>query len=333
MTGQLCLTLARLPWTYAPESTLLSRLQKYDFSENISHYFCPSCGTNILCRTTDRENGTNPWMIAVGTLEEGDTSVFEVARHIFVGDTGDGGFADFLTSVNGKHIPRYANHPGSEQLPLYRTHPNRRTQASTSPDDKLHGYCHCRGVQFCISRPSTRSAWAKIAHETGSYPTDQPLPLQRETFWLRADRTKFRAAVCPCDSSCRLAANGNAFAQWAYIPTVDMSLDAEGKIPMPKSLRWGTLKTCRTSERASQHFCGRCGAVVFWNTVARPHLKDFGVGLFEGVDGARCEGWFEWRTKEMRHRADGLRRAKELTLAVEEGLREYGKRLRTAAKL
>jgi hypothetical protein len=272
-------------------------------------------------------------MIPIGTLEEGDTTVYEIAAHIFVGDTIDGGFSDFLPSINGKAVQRYAQFREGEQLPLYWSHPSRTIRKSShAPNDKLHGYCHCRGVEFWISRPSARSAWAKVAHETGTYPHDQPLPPESETFWLRDNRTKFRAAVCPCDS-CRLAANGNAFAQWAYIPTVDVSLDPEGKIPMPDSLSWGTLKSSRTSERASQHFCGKCGAVVFWNTDARPYLKDFGVGLFNSPDGARAEGWLKWRTKEMRHREDGLRRAEALTLAVEKGLRDYGKNVQRMSRL
>ncbi|EME42677.1 hypothetical protein DOTSEDRAFT_73485 [Dothistroma septosporum NZE10] len=135
------------------------------------------------------------------------------------------------------------------------------------------------------------------------------------------NKTKYQAALCPCDS-CRLAGNGQAFAQWAYIPTDCVFLDPTGKVPMPENLQWGTLKSCRTAT-ASQHFCGRCGAVIFWNSDARPYLKDFGIGLFDSPDGARAESWFRWRTRKLRHREDGLKRARELMLAVEEGLEGY----------
>lgn len=318
MTGLLCLTAAPLPPDYRPEESLLDCLQGYEVLENLIYYHCPNCGTSLLARYLDN------WSTFLGVLEEGDTSVYEIATHIFVEETIDGGFSDFLHQVDGKQIQRLAKYVDSEELSLHWTSPE-RNQVETNSSDRLHGYCRCRGVEFWISRPSARSAWAKEAYYQGTWPNNQSSPPDNETFWLRENRTKFRAAVCPCDS-CRLAANGNSFAQWAYIPTVDVSLDAEGKIPMPDSLTWGTLKSCRTSDGASQHFCGTCGAVVFWNTDARPYLKDFGVGLFDAADGARAESWFQWRTKDLRHREDGLRRAKSLTLGVEDGLRAYAEK-------
>lgn len=317
MTGLLCLTAASLPPEYRPADSLLSRLQGYQVLENLIYYHCPSCGTSMFARYLDN------WSTFLGVLEEGDTSVYEIATHIFVEETLDGGFSDFLPHVKGKTVERFAKFTDSETLPLQWTSPDRR-EVPEVPGDRLHGYCRCRGVELWISRPSTRSLWAKEAYTHGTWPQDQPPPPARESFWIGQHSTKrFRAAVCPCDS-CRLAANGNAFAQWAYVPTVDVSLDAEGKIPMPESLLWGSLKSCRTSERASQHFCGTCGAVVFWNTDARPYLKDFGVGLFDAADGARAESWFEW-SKSMRFREDGLRRAEAITLGVEDGLKECAK--------
>lgn len=314
MTGLLCLTAAPLPSEYKPSESLLERLQGYEVMENLLYYHCPHCGTKMLAQYLDN------WSTFLGVLEEGDPSVYEIATHIFVDETIDGGFSNFLPEVHGKQIQRFAKYTDSETLPSHWTAPSRK-MPETSPNDRLHGYCRCRGVEFWISRPSTRSSWAKEAYHGNAWPKGRYAP-ESETFWLRQNGKKFRAAVCPCDS-CRLAANGNSFAQWAYIPTVDVSLDAEGKIPMPESLTWGTLKSCRTSERASQHFCGTCGAVVFWNTDARPYLKDFGVGLFDAEDGARAESWFHWRTKDLRHREDGLRRAASLTLGVEKGLKEY----------
>lgn len=315
MTGMLCLTAAPLPSNYRPTASLLSRLRGYEILENLIYYHCPECGTKVLAQYLDN------WSTFLGTLEEGDSSVYKIATHIFVEETIDGGFSDFLPAVDGKQIQRLAKYTDSEELPRHWTSPDRKG-IDTSSKDRLHGYCRCGGVEFWISRPSSRSSWAKEAYDHGTWPHDKLPPSGDETFWLRDNGTKFRAAVCPCDS-CRLAANGNAFAQWAYIPTVDVSLDAEGKIPMPESLTWGTMKSCRTSERASQHFCGTCASVIFWNTDSRPYLKDFGVGLFDAADGARAESWLQWRTKELRHREDGLRRAPSLTLGVESGLAEY----------
>lgn len=177
-------------------------------------------------------------------------------------------------------------------------------------------------MEFWLAQPSRRSLFPQHAYEGVEIPSsDADIPPESR-LTLKANNSKFPAAICPCDS-CRVAGNGQAFASWVYVPTVNISLDAEGKTPMPNSLQWGPLKSYSFTERSSQHFCGRCGAMVFWDTKARPWLKDFGVGLFESRDGARCESWFHWRTGEMNHREDGLSRARSLTLAVERGTVAY----------
>lgn len=259
------------------------------------------------------------WLVHTGTLEQGDASIYRLDAHIFVEDTLDGGLANFLTEVDGRRVKRHAPYFDSEELPLGWTASDRPEIQKPGPDERLHGYCKCGGVEFWLAPPSASSS-AGI-HKDDEFPKDRYISSDDEVFWMTDNQTKYQAALCPCDS-CRLAGNGQPFAQWAYVPTGAVLIDPAGNVPIPDNLQWGTLKSCRTAN-ASQHFCGRCGAIVFWNLDARSYLKDFGVGLFDSPDGARAESWFHWRTAELRHREDGLRRAKELTLAVEKGLKEY----------
>ncbi|KAF7197433.1 hypothetical protein HII31_01243 [Pseudocercospora fuligena] len=319
------MTTAYLPPEYkGPDRKLLDKLTAFDFSENVKFYFCSQCGTKVLLHCPTNDETVSKWEILIGTLEEADTSVIRVEKHICISDTLDGGLADFLTNIDGRQIKRYARMSDSEELPLGWRAPDRPEVRVPHAGERLHGYCKCKGVELWLAAPSARSQHPHEAYETRPFPMITSLSLdETEHWWLRDHGKRFRAALCPCDS-CRLAANGTAFAEWAYLPTVDISLDAGGKISVPKSLKWGTIRHWQTPN-ATQAFCGRCGAIIFWSTHARPYLQDYGIGLFESADGARAESWFRWRTADLRHREDGLRRAPELTLAVEKGLQEYGK--------
>ena len=324
MTGTLCLTAVPVPPEYAPADSLVRKLTPFDFSSNIRHYFCPTCGTNMFARCIDGPTEVD-YVISIGTLEQADASVYRMKAHIFIEDTVDGGFADFVTTFDRFPVKRWSRYfDDDDEDKLLPPHWKAASRRPPAPEDRLHGYCKCRGVEFWISRPSARSAWAKQTDETGTFSADQPLPPESETPWLCENRTKFEAIVCPCDS-CRLAGSGMAFAQWASIPAVDMSLDAEGEVPLPKDMAFGTLKSYRTSDRASYHFCAKCGADVFRSADAMPYVKHVGVGLLDSPDGARAESWLKWKTGPLNHREDGLKRAEKLTLAVESGLAEYVK--------
>ena len=234
-------------------------------------------------------------------------------------DTLDGGLADFVAEVDGQRIKRHARSWDSEELPLGWRASGRPQVKPPQANERLHGYCKCRGVEFWLAPPCVSSS-AEL-HSNKVFPKDRYISPKDEVFWITDNKSKYTAAVCSCDT-CRLVGNGQPFAQWAFIPTDAVSLDPAGKVTMSESLQWGTLKSYRIGT-ASQNFCGRCGATVFWNQDDRPWLKDFGLGLFDSPDGARAESWFHWRTKSFRNREDGLKWAPELTIAVERGLTEY----------
>ncbi|RMY92870.1 hypothetical protein D0864_05811 [Hortaea werneckii] len=331
-TGMLCQSGAYLPTAYQPAASLLERLHSFHFSDTLTQYFCPQCGTQMLVRYQKRDESPSSeitWAVATGTLESIE-GVVEAARHIFVADTLDGGFADFLRDVNGQAIERWSQHFGkNEQLPLHwrGSEPNKPGHAEHP--NLLHAHCKCEGVSFYISRPSAASTevtaeWPDVMipeHDTG----EKPPPA---AWWLRGNGTKYLAGLCTCDS-CRLAA-GMEWLQWAFVPTASITLDPAGRTPFPSEtpFSFGTLKHYRSSEQATRYFCGTCGANVFWCGDERPGLIDVAVGLLDAAEGARAEGWLEWRTERVSYREDAVPRAESLIYGLEKGLKAYGEESR-----
>ncbi|KAI7363210.1 hypothetical protein KC354_g6662 [Hortaea werneckii] len=328
MTGTLCQGVAFLPTAYQPAASLLERLRSFHFSNTITQHFCPQCGSHMLaqCQKDDQSSsGEVTWAVATGTLESIER-VVEVASHIFVADTLDGGFADFLRNVNGQGLERWPQHSGkNEQLPLHWRGPERSKPDHAKHPNLLHAHCKCEGVSFYISRPSAASAevtaeWPDVIipeHDS----REKPPPA---AWWLRGNGTKYLAGLCTCNS-CRLAA-GMEWVQWAFIPTANISLDPEGRNPFPSEtpFSFGTLKHYRSSEKATRYFCGTCGASVFWSGDERPGLIDVAVGLLDAAEGARAENWLEWRTERVSYREDAEPRAESLIQGLEKGLKAYG---------
>lgn len=330
-TGTLQLTVAVLPYSYSPASDLIDKLKHYEFFPRIDDYFCPTCGTHMLFYV--KHSGGDPdsngyWAVHTGSLEQVD-GILEPDVHWFVGDTLDGGFADFFPTYNDNAITRYAGFKEkSEELPLYWESPE-RPQVIPSPSDKLHCYCRCGGIEFWIARPSERSKKASGAWPDLLIPhfSDQSRP-DGSAWWLRDNGKKFLAGLCSCNS-CRLD-TGFEWIEWAFVPTIDITLDAEGKVPF--ATPFGTLKGYRSFHDVTRYHCDTCGASAIYQTDDRTDLVDVAVGLMDAPEGARAESWLEWRTTRLSFREDALPRAKGLTLAVESGLEQYGKRNEKYAK-
>ena len=339
MTGTLCLTVVFLTPDYTPSQDLLDKLTPFVFSRRITQYHCKTCGTQMVARCLDDPDKAEPevtWDAATGTLEHFD-DIMDVQGHEQVADTLDGGFADLLATVNEKPLERWAHHfRKGDQLPLYWRTP--KTQLDKPPtQDKLHAYCKCKGVQMWIARPSAQSekatagqhwpepSWPDVLVPHNSGPVSLP---ENELWWLRANRKKFLGGLCTCNS-CRLAA-GMECVEWAFVPTADITLDAEGKVPF--SLPFGSLKSYRSSSKATRYFCGTCGAMVFWHGDERPGLIDVAAGLLAAPEGARAESWLEWRTERLSYREDAVDRAGSLVRGIEAGLNGYGKKIQGDAR-
>jgi hypothetical protein len=328
MTGTLHLTSANLPETYEPAPELLEKLVPFQFSKRLTDYHCKICGSILLGHfwrdASDHSKGAQ-WDAMSGSLENFDGDL-EFNAHEFIADTLDGGFSDFLPSVNGKELPRHAYSPrDSDSLPPYWQSKD-RPQIKPSSEDKLYCHCKCSGVEFWIARPSERSKQASREWPDLLIPyhSNQPRP-DKSTWWLQDNGTKFLAGVCSCNS-CRLD-TGMEWCEWMFVPIVDISLDAEGKKPF--EVPFGTMKAYKSSEGVERFHCGVCGATVFFTCEGREGRKDIvdvGVGLLDAAEGARAESWLKWETGRVSFREDAVTRAESITVAVEEGLKKYEER-------
>lgn len=258
-----------------------------------------------------------------GTLEKFD-GVVSLKGYEYVHDTLDGGFADFMPTVAGRVLERWPYDVDEDsQLPRYWR--ESETPKSLGPGVRLPAHCKCNGVRFYIARPSPQSTeasrpWPDLLIPHYEQTADKKDPAH-ETWWLRANKTKFLGGLCSCDS-CRLA-SGMEITPWAFIPSIDISLDAEGKVPF--TLRFGSLQSYNSSEGVTRHFCSTCGAIVFYADVERDKtsLLDVAAGLLSAPEGARAESWLEWRTERLSYREDAVGRATSLVEGVEKGLKEF----------
>ena len=170
-TGTLCMTIANPPEGWVPPKELFNELTPFHFSDRLTEYHCSICGCAVI---TDVKHSAlsdrgQHWDIMTGTLEKAD-GVFNLVGYEYVADTLDGGFSDFLHTINVKQLERWPYRPNQgEQLPLYWQSPDQPT-ITPKPDDKLHCHCKCGGVEFWIARPSERSKKASGKNPLGIMP-------------------------------------------------------------------------------------------------------------------------------------------------------------------
>jgi hypothetical protein len=117
---------------------------------------------------------------------------------------------------------------------------------------------------------------------------------------------------------------GAEFQSWCFIPTIDISLDKEGKEPY--KVPFGTLKAYQSSHDVTRYHCGTCGASVFFTTDERTDLVDVAVGVLDAPEGSRAESWLEWRMNRLSFREDAIPRAESLVLALEDGQQAWAER-------
>lgn len=357
LTGTLFLSTAFLPPSYQPSSSLLDKLISFKFSDRITQYFCKRCGSTMLCHCLPKANSMyniGSWDVMTGTLEAFD-SILDLKGYEYIHDTVDGGFSDFMPTVNNHLLDRWSHDINtSPQLPLNWRDPSTPKGPANNTTTRLQAHCKCNSITFHIARPSSQSthatrAWPDLLvpyHSSQTRTSSKPL----EPWHLRASNTKFLAGLCSC-TSCRLA-SGQEITAWAFVPLVDISLDAEGKRPLGLGSVTGTdtsaststdsgenapnlskVQTYQSSENVTRSFCSVCGAIVFFALSERDQnsatmLLDVAIGLLDAPEGARAESWLEWWTKRLSFREDAVGRADSLVEGMEKGLREFGERQR-----
>lgn len=129
--------------TPVPDSNTLT---KYAFSKNCNICFCSTCGAHMFWHT---HHPTEYVSVVTGLLENPE-SIMDITSHIFVGDTIDGGFSDWLASIEGRPLPKWE--AGEETSEVLASGWN-GSQGQDLTKDTLRAHCKCGGVGFLIKRP------------------------------------------------------------------------------------------------------------------------------------------------------------------------------------
>jgi hypothetical protein len=286
----------------------LSKLRASQWSSRRTAYFCTICGSTI----TEILDGR--FCIHTGALNQLE-DIIQIKRQIFVKDAQDGGSSHWL-----RNLPIETHATLDDGLPDNWLQTSKQPAAHNTTD-RLHAHCLCKGVNFWISSPLTSSANPDNPKsdvnqnnpDRGDYDIENP-------WWLCANRTKFFAEVCHCDS-CRLSSSCD-FLPWTYLPTTDISLAEDASIPFSRN--FGTLKEYRSSDEASRYFCDQCGATVFYIREERHGIVNVAVGLLNAAEGSLAQSWLGWRTDGLDFKEDSVDRAPTLVNHVERALQKWG---------
>jgi hypothetical protein len=280
-------------WPEPAKNVDISGLSVYMFSKKISIHFCGTCSTPMFFGHPEDPDAALGVM--TGTLENEPGDVVKILRHIFVGDTVDGGSTVWLRKPNadGTEAKRYKERDGEgvEALPFDWPPSSSLTGYEKKLEDAVPIRCKCKGVDLVLHR--------------GNYEgkTKKELP------WFIDEKThKPIADLCVCDS-CRLFAGSDLFA-WTFADMSNVSFPdtkaAEGKA-FPKDTAGlralvdakdpavGTLKYYASSPGVQRYFCGTCSASIFYAADDRSYMVDVAMGALEASDGARAEGFVAWK--------------------------------------
>lgn len=275
----------------------LSALHAYDFSPNLREFSCQSCGTRLFCK------GSKPGStlgVITGTLQN-EANLVRYDKHIYVGDTRDGGASMFMRKSHPDDTPSKRFVEGSDSKELPADWPSNfdlpDPEAQVTPEFTPL-YCHCRGVNLLLKNATDLKDRA---------PDKLPFYVEPKSF-------KYLASADACDS-CRISF-GSDFSIWAFaaldhigfpatqhpgttaetfehLPASTFDLKAavasENKDP-----RLGTLEFYQSSPDVERYFCSKCAAVVFFAVHSRPNMVDVAPGLLDHPSGARAEGLLHW---------------------------------------
>ncbi|KAL7621188.1 hypothetical protein AAE478_008505 [Parahypoxylon ruwenzoriense] len=362
----------------------------------LQRYFCSLCGCHVLRYRARRSIATSPtgavtfseeemWEVATGVIigrAKVGRDVFEAddeftdenpllqyARHVNTASTRDGGLFPFISFVEGARnlstaplapmaLPEVAHGDDHEDRPAAVTPGNGGGNDGANGEDVLEAHCHCKTVQFRITRPNAssrlpQSNFPDLVYPYCSTPREVYTNPRNEKWWLRsppggnpeAEPTRYIAGTCAC-RSCRVA-SGFEIQTWAFVPRsniffyVSPPSSTTGTAPatMPldfNTLPPGILQSYESSPGVRREFCPRCGATVFWRDRWRPDIVDVSVGLLDAREGARAESWLDWWTERVSFAEDAgngrvgsvARWAEGLVENLEGGLRRWGEERR-----
>ena len=272
MTGQLAASFVVIPSASRPD---ISHLSSYASSNTLTRFFCPNCGAHVA--TFDETE----WEFCSGILE--CTSGLLDRVQLWVADTGDGGLSAWLPQIGSKNSKRFLASRDSEEatdvmISQWSKHGRKDNEVAkdASEKDRLYGSCHCKCVEFYITRPSG---------EPGGHP-------EHGKWWLRDGGQRY-SAYLEADESCRLT-TGYELSSWLVIPHINVfTTDGE-----PFDIQGSNLRQYDSSPGVHRFFCSRCGATAFYRSDSRTlDIWDIAVGLLWSKSGARAQDWLEWSTE------------------------------------
>ncbi|KAF2646795.1 hypothetical protein P280DRAFT_361491, partial [Massarina eburnea CBS 473.64] len=318
-----------LPYSPNPQKPDLSALIGYESSERLTRWFCGTCGTHMYLEyAADRH-----FEAATGTLRLADgermEEIVEYKSYMWIEDTRDGGASLFNTHVGDKLLDRHLQGPESTEISLDWRYETSSPEYTTKPEI-IHATCHCAGVEFYVTPPNDASKTASspypdllIPYHHGPDASKNP---DNYAWWLAGPKhDRYLAGTCAC-TICRRAL-GFDITFWAFIPAVNIFLDAKCTLPFSRSkdgkIRkyWGTIQTYRSSPNVTRSFCGKCGANIFWDGDERPNLIDVSVGLLDAKSGVRAEDILAWWPGRVSFNEDATN--KGLIRGLEDGLRRW----------
>ncbi|KAI0423804.1 hypothetical protein F5Y09DRAFT_326334 [Xylaria sp. FL1042] len=362
-TGLLCVSYADID----PPKSVEGLVEYRPIAKAVTRFFCATCGCHVFRRLEglanyDDSTGTSDsalatagkqesWAVATGViiglqegnqeLNDGVSEMLRYTKHINTADTMDGGLSPFIQRVGGslelEHLPHSPHMPTKEKFED--SLPNLEIKTSSGDNSKrekeaVNAFCHCKTVQFHITRPNAASKLPRsnvpdlmVPYHTGSPQVQNP---EDKKWWLRPDLDsnpgaietlstekgglrRYMAGTCAC-VSCRLTC-GFEIQTWAFIPRANIffhirdidvglpgteswvSSEAQRIIPLDfATLPADILTSYESTQGVRREFCSRCGATVFWRDRWRPELIDVSVGLLDADEGARAETWLDWWT-------------------------------------
>lgn len=298
----------------SPRSSILQIYgQPYQYrTSSLIRFFCGFCGCSLYRK---RENSQKV-DLCTGALDSPDLT--KMHEHIFVADTIDGGLSDWIPNANkGKERQKES----SSLNEVARLKPSETLQEISPKTQSLKGYCHCRGVQFTVHRPSHTPSinnvpWPDLIMP---YHLDFAENSGDLKWWLRANNEKYLAGTCACHS-CRLG-SGYDIQTWAFIPKANLTQGTGQDL----NYFAGTLRQYESSMGTYREFCRVCGATVFWHSDDRPDIVDVSVGLLDSDEGARAEDWLEWWTGRVSFEELALN--KGYISSLSQGLKNWGERI------
>lgn len=253
--------------------------------------------------------------IDLGHQHPTDQLLVELAEHIALEDTIDGGVSPIMRRPNGsannsqaakrwfgKRLLSKEIAEDDNDWPRIGTKHVHETSARwrNSEIQEIPLWCHCRGVDL-------------VYRSEAAYRDHAAMELEKLPRFIDPISRKPVVGTDACNS-CRTSF-GTDFVHWTFsalrhigfpqkqqeegpssdFPSTVADLYRAVTAPAPeRDLRLGTLAVYRSSEGVKRYFCANCSASVFYTADKNQHIVDVAMGLLDSPDGARAEGSFLW---------------------------------------